>query len=508
MHKPFSQAVTVFHESWLPAPATPAGYSALIDAYDLRVPIPHTLCAIGDRHKIIEQDGWRIFTPRHAPEPTLLGHLTFALKNEGLDLAVLKRLFLACGPEPIEELVRSRPTGRYTRRIWFLYEWLLGEQLDLPDVETGAYVDALDTTKQFGGSSVPSPRQRVRNNLPGTPLFCPLIFRSAALEEFQQAKLQEKAMASAASVPKDLLARTAAFLLLKDSKSSFAIEGERPAHDRIQRWGRAIAEAGKTPLSIEEFLRLQRVVIGDDRFVHLGLREEGGFVGMHDRETRMPVPDHISAKPEDLRDLMKGMIEFAQDYAKHLDPVLAAAVLAFGFVYVHPFEDGNGRLHRYLFHHVLAQRGFNPPGVVFPVSSVILERIDTYRQVLEDYSSRLLGKIDWQPTSHGNLTVTNETADFYRFFDATAHAEFLYACVQRTVEHDLPEEARFLQNHDRFQRELSQIVDMPARLADLLFRFLNQNDGKLSHRAKAKEFAALTEEESHRIEEIYERCFE
>ncbi|SFU04933.1 Fic/DOC family protein [Pseudovibrio denitrificans] len=508
MSKPFSQAVTVFHESWLPVPATPAGYSALIDAYDLRVPLPHKLSAIGDRHKIIDQDGWRIFTPRHAPEATLLGHLTFALKNEGLDLALLKRLFLACGPEPIEELVRSRPTGRYTRRIWFLYEWLLGEQLDLPDVETGTYVDALDTDKQFGGSSVSSPRHRVRNNLPGTPLFCPLIFRNKDLEAFQQAKLQEKAMDAAASVPKDLLARTAAFLLLKDSKSSFAIEGERPAHDRIQRWGRAIAEAGKTPLSIDEFLRLQRIVIGDDRFVHLGLREEGGFVGMHDRETRMPVPDHISAKPEDLRSLMKGMIDFAHDHAKHLDPVLAAAVLAFGFVYVHPFEDGNGRLHRYLIHHALAQRGFNPPGVVFPVSAVILERIDTYRQVLEDYSARLLGKIDWQPTSHGNLTVTNETADFYRFFDATAHAEFLYACVKRTVEHDLPEEARFLQNHDRFQRELSQLIDMPARLSDLLFRFLNQNNGKLSHRARSKEFEALTEEETKRIEEIYERCFE
>ncbi len=505
---PFSQTITVFHESWLPVPAKPAGYSALIDAYDLRVPLPHKLCAIGDRHKLIEQDGWRIFTPRHAPEATLLGHLTFALKNEGLDLAILKRLFLACGPKPIEELVHSRPTGRYARRIWFLYEWLLSERLNLSDVTSGAYVDALDTTRQFGGSPFPSPRQRVRNNLPGTPQFCPLIFRSAALEAFQQAALQEKAIQVAASVPKDLLSRTAAFLLLKDSKSSFAIEGERPAHDRIQRWGRAIAEAGKTPLSIDEFLRLQRIVIGDDRFVQLGLREEGGFVGMHDRETHMPLPDHISAKPEDLQSLMSGMIDFAQSHAKHVDPVLAAAVLAFGFVYVHPFEDGNGRLHRYLIHHILAQRGFNPPGVVFPVSSVILERIDIYREVLEDYSARLLPQIDWQPTSHGNLTVTNSTGDFYRFFDATAHAEFLYTCVKRTVEHDLPEEARFLQNHDRFQNELGYTVEMPARLADLLFRFLNQNNGKLSHRARTKEFAALTDKEVETIEYIYKYCFE
>jgi Fic family protein len=58
------------------------------------------------------------------------------------------------------------------------------------------------------------------------------------------------------------------------------------------------------------------------------------------------------------------------------DPVVAAAMLAFGFVYVHPFEDGNGRIHRYL---ILAKRGFNPPGMVFPVSATILDRIDDYK---------------------------------------------------------------------------------------------------------------------------------
>jgi Fic family protein len=39
-----------------------------------------------------------------------------------------------------------------------------------------------------------------------------------------------------------------------------------------------------------------------------------------------------------------------------------AAATAFGFVYVHPFQDGNGRIHRCLVHHVLAERKFTPPG--------------------------------------------------------------------------------------------------------------------------------------------------
>ena len=101
--------MTVFQEKRLPEQATPAGYSALIDAYKLAVPLPRTLSAIGERHRIIEQDGWRIMTPRHAPHPTLEGHLTFALKYEGLDLAVLKRLFLATGPAAIETHCARKP---------------------------------------------------------------------------------------------------------------------------------------------------------------------------------------------------------------------------------------------------------------------------------------------------------------------------------------------------------------------------------------------------------------
>ena len=61
---------------------------------------------------------------------------------------------------------------------------------------------------------------------------------------------------------------------------------------------------------LDELLRLQAIVIGDSRFVKLGLREEGGFVGEHDRETRMPIPDHVSARPEELRALLDGMTAF------------------------------------------------------------------------------------------------------------------------------------------------------------------------------------------------------
>jgi hypothetical protein len=503
----FSGPVVAFQEPRLPERATPAGYAALIEACGLAVPVPRRLCAIGERHRIVEQGGWRILTPRHAPEATLQGHLTFALKYEGLDLALLKRLFLAVGPAGIEALVRTSPTGSYARRIWFLYEWLTGQKLDLPAADRGTYVPAVDPEQQYAAEGENSPRHRVRNNMPGTPGFCPLVFRTAALDEFAAMDLAGQARAAVSAVPRDLLARTAAFLLLKDSRSSYVIEGERPPQDRIQRWGRAIGEAGRTPLDLDELLRLQRIVIGNDRFVRLGLRQEGGFVGARDRDSRAPIPDHISARHENLPALLQGMIDFDGGAARGLDAVIAAAILAFGFVYIHPFQDGNGRIHRYLIHHVLARRGFSPPGIHFPVSAAFLDRIGEYRGVLESYSRRLLPVIDWTATPEGNVRVLNDTADFYRFFDATPQVEFLYACVRQTIERDLPEETRFLQSFDRFRAGVEAMVDMPERTLDNLFGFLRQNNGRLSQRARDHEFASLTPAEVEAIERLYVESF-
>jgi hypothetical protein len=189
----FSGPVRTLHGRRLPETATPAGYAALIQAFDLRVPVPRTLSAIGRRHRITEEAGWRIYTPRHAPEATLEGHLTFALKYEGLDLAALKRLFLAATSDEIAELVRAKPTGIYARRIWFLYEWLLRRELDLPAAENVSYADTVDTDLQYAGTGKNSARHRVRNNLPGTPEFCPLVFKTAALAEFIAQDLKARA---------------------------------------------------------------------------------------------------------------------------------------------------------------------------------------------------------------------------------------------------------------------------------------------------------------------------
>jgi hypothetical protein len=175
-----------------------------------------------------------------------------------------------------------------------------------------------------------------------------------------------------------------------------------------------------------------------------------------------PLPEFIGARPQDLDILMRGLLEANERMrADGIDPVFEAAATAFGFVYIHPLQDGNGRLHRCLIHHVLAQRGVTPPGMVFPVSSVMLDRIDDYRSTLQAHSAPLVPFIEWRSAAQRNVEVLNDTADLYRHFDCTGAAEFLYRCVLRTVEYDLPREIDYLRGHDQALRRIMETVEMP-----------------------------------------------
>ena len=62
----------------------------------------------------------------------------------------------------------------------------------------------------------------------------------------------------------------------------------------------------------EELLRLQEIIIESKRFTKLGFRTEGGFVGEHDRITGEPIPEHISARWQDLDKLIDGLIQTSQ----------------------------------------------------------------------------------------------------------------------------------------------------------------------------------------------------
>lgn len=509
IYNQYSRQIRVFHGRQAPEKGTLVGYGAVISSLKLAMPLPSKLAIISTKNRQYTTNQWLVLTPRHEPEDNLYKQLVFALKYEGINLLFFKKLFEQLSKEDITTLVQIEPTGQYSRKIWFLYEWLMNYKLDIPDLTQGNFVTLVNEEMQYA-SSIPikSSRHRINNNLAGTVDFCPLIFKTEKLENFIEKNNPDSIKTAINGFRKDILLRTSSFLLLKDSKASFSIEGETPTQNRAIRWGRAIGQAGSKPLSNEEFYRLQQIVIDSNRFVKMGYRTEGGFVGEHDRVAGEPIPEHISAKEDDLATLMNGLIKSAH-YLESIafNPVLAATKIAFGFVFIHPFVDGNGRIHRYIIHHLLAAMKYTPQGIIFPVSAAILERIVDYQKVLESYSQPLLDFIEWEKTEKNNVKVLNDTLDFYRYFDATPQAEFLFECVDTTIHQTIPAEVNYLQKYDEMKYWLDMHFQMPDSIVALLIRFLEQNKGTLSKRAREKEFAALKPEEVKNIEQKFSTIF-
>ncbi|MEY4804600.1 MAG: hypothetical protein RL331_1119 [Bacteroidota bacterium] len=507
--KRFSLQLSVFHGRTVPEDGVIVGYGAIIEAYKLAVPIPEKLTFISTKKRQFENKEWKVFPSRYLPEENHYKQITFALKYEGVNLLIFKKLFEVLKNTELEEMIQQEIQGQFSRRIWFLYEWLMETKLNIPDLKTGNLVPVVDEKLQYAIDGVSSPRHKVINNLPGNQGFCPLIRKTERLEKYIESNIRQEKSNYLNRVHKDILQRASSFLLLKDSKASFSIEGENPRNNRAARWGIAIGQAGKNELSIAELNRLQQLVIENDRFVKMGIRSLQGFIGDRDRATQEPIPDHISARYEDLEKLMAGWLQTQKILTEsRMDPILVAAKIAFGFVFIHPFVDGNGRLHRYIIHHVLSKTGYTEQGIIFPISASILTHIKDYAKSLESYSHPILNFIDWKPSENNNVEILNDTIDYYRYFDATAQAEFLFDCVHDTLVNIIPNEVEYLMKFDEFKSFLDHKYEMPDNMTSLLVGFLEQGNGTLSVRSLKKEFSALTQKEVEEIETTFKEIFD
>lgn len=360
-----------------------------------------------------------------------------------------------------------------------------------------------------GARSAPrSTRHRVCNNLLGVGSYCPLVRRTPKLQEFQKQDFGRRVRDIAAPVDPAIFRRVANYLYLAETKSSYAIEGEKPSASREERFVELLARAGQANVIDQETLtELQRLIVQDERFWANGWRAKQVYVGRqrHDysEDVRYPCP-----QPQALTNLMKAWLSMVEKIlsAPKTDAVALAACASFGFVYIHPFEDGNGRIHRFLIHHILAKLGYTPPGVIFPVSAVIARRLRDYEAVLESVSKGIREQVNFHLDDRNEMTVAGDTTDLYRYPDLTAHAEFLYECIAETVERDWPQEIRFIESFDRAFRGAQERIDMPDKDIRLLIRLVRQHDGKLSA-AKRDRFPKLTDAEIASLETIVSEAF-
>lgn len=213
--------------------------------------------------------------------------------------------------------------------------------------------------------------------------------------------------------------------------------------------------------------------------------------------------EYVCPRPEDIGELMGGWFaSLAQLLAAEVDPVVAAAAASFAFVFLHPFEDGNGRIQRLLIHFVLARKGFTPPGLVVPVSATMLSRIKEFDAALERFSEPIMVRVRYEQDAHGHVDVLHDSASYYRYPDLTAQAEALYRWVERAVEVDLPKEIAFLLAHQEARRRLDERIELSDPRAMLLVTLCIEGRGRLSKTRRDRHFDTLTDEEVGDVERL------
>ena len=485
----------------------PAGYNWLKQHFP--VPdIPHDhvswLDAVADRAQtgINEVFPSRKFTPAD----TWAGHLEFALKYDGINLRFLLQLFQHIPATELETWIQAQPTGVYTRRSWFLYEFLLQTTLNIDDLKLGNYIDLVDPrqymVRQFPDQATRrayvSKRHRVVNNLLGNTQFCPMV----RPRELNWQALHDKTRQLLDKYDHASIIGAINYLYTKETRSSFAIENETPSKDKVERFGKALRHAGKwSSLDKSVYLELQEIMLanpGED--YRTTQNYVGETIGMNEYVHLVP------AKPEDVPLLMEGLQAFIDESAD-LEPIMVAAVAAFGFVFIHPFEDGNGRTHRFMLHYFLSTRGVTPKNFIFPVSATILEDMPAYDECLETFSVPVKDLVEYEFDEDFSMTVTSDSAYLYRYPDATPLVDYLYNCIDQTIEVGLKKELDLLHKFRQVKQAIDREMDVSNALLDRFMNFCYQNKGSLSRRKRERFFANYSDAQIARMEEVFQSFF-
>ena len=476
------------------------GYQWLAKAHDI-VPVhPFAVQSTigGSRTTVLENDIRReVYPESYRPAETLKDHLTFALKREEVHLEFLSRLFQRPGVKAaLAAWIHAEPTGAYARRAGFLYEWLTGDMLDFSGVTRGNYVDALDEQRYLTGSPINNARWRVRDNLPGDRNFCPVVRRTAAIRQAETYDITAKLATLEADYGVDLIMRSTVWLTVKESRASFQIEREQGQEDRIRRFAAVMEQAcgqHDNPFAPSVLTALQRDILGDSA-LRYGLRRSPVFVG-HVTHYQ-PVVDYIAPHWDDTVPMLGGLSVFL-NRTQGQAALLRAAIVSFGFVYVHPMADGNGRISRFLINDVLRRDGQVPAPIILPISATITHstrnRAD-YDRVLERFSRPLLQRYSQhyrfaESTEAEDGVVFNFHFDAYEearpawaYPDLTAHVVYLAQVIDQTLSQEMRDEARFLQANEHARHAIKQVLEAPDNDLDVIIRSVRENGNHISNK--------------------------
>lgn len=453
----------------------------------------------------VEDAGTHLAVPgRLAPtQDDPLAHLLFALKHEGVEMGILIEALRQIPGNRLLTHVHAMPSSSYARTAGYLWELANQQTLgELPPI-AGAATPLFDPAAYLTGPASRNSRWRVDFNGLGTPHYCATVRRTPGITALLGSDILGRARAFTDAMAAPLRDRALAWAYLHETRESFAIERETPGEDRARAFVALLHQAhDRQPLSEAYLASLQRATLTNPLDHAVTFRTAQNWLQGASRGaggvTYLPPPPEIAAE------LMTELMRFANERLDGVDPLVAAAVISFGFVLIHPFMDGNGRLSRFLYHHTLCRAGALPNGLILPVSIAMKRHEPDYLRALQSFSQPARER--WSVTWHGegNYAFAYHGApdySLYRYWDATACVEFGLRMAESALDVELRQEVNYLARFDRItSRVLADHDVRGSDLATLVIGCLDHN-GALSKRRRDQFAHTVPAEVFERIEQ-------
>lgn len=192
----------------------------------------------------------------------------------------------------------------------------------------------------------------------------------------------------------------------------------------------------------------------------------------------------------------------------HQPSIVRAAVASFGFVYVHPMADGNGRISRFLVNAVLRRDGAVPAPFILPISATIThdqrERVG-YEQTLERLSKPLMhrfaGRYRFSTEvgcedgirSNFHFDAYDNALPVWRYPDLTGQVEYLGNVIRTSIEREMTNEALYLRNLEFAREAVKNHLEGPNSDIDHIIRSITGNQYRVSGNLR-KRFPQLADQ--------------
>ncbi len=488
-------------------PIERAGYSWLINALDLRCAPLDRECVIGSRPARSQPTGSakvEVFTKGYAREHRPIDQMLFALSYEGVNLGILERAFqIPAVRDDLSAAIVEKPASGYLRRLWYICENIAGHQLPLPDAAQNIpYEHLLPPEKYFTGPEEMSRRHRVRMNLLGTPQLSALITRQSWTDDsLLNAHIVERMHDQMVDFSVTEIARAAQYLLTAETRSSYEIEHERPAPDRVLRFVRVLEQVGQRLLDEEFLFEIHRIALDTGR----PDPSIGAYRNLQNWLGRGDLIHLIPPTPETVPEMMEEWFVMRERVMRSDSPALVKLnAIAHSFIYIHPFMDGNGRLSRFIMQDILANEGLKFQGIIMPISAGLLGNLDSYIGTLDSLSRRLLSA-----TQHHRRDLASDPELDEVHTHLFAHLDFsdlqgeVNKCAARVLDGLMRDEVNHLLRRDKFKEQLNRELDLSNRDLELLIAVIYENSGRVSTRKRTSLFQHLTDDDIALAESIY-----